>query len=86
MELHSGGGGRALSLQFPRRQMAMALLCKEALKLRIQNLQFSLFYTMVIWKWSKALLVPPKNNPGFILICVFQSRKQPVPLAEKQFS
>ena len=31
MEQRSGVGGRALPLQFPRRQTKMALLCEEAL-------------------------------------------------------
>lgn len=66
-EPHPEVGGQALLFQFPHRQVVMALICEEILwnfTPKIWWFPRSIVYTMIIWKRSKVLVVPPQKTPA----------------------
>lgn len=65
-EPHPEGGGHVLPFQFPHRQIVMNLLCEEILwnfASKIWWLPYSIVHTMIIWKCSKVLVLPPQKTP-----------------------
>lgn len=64
-EPHPEVGGHVLPFQFPHGQIVMALLCEEILwnfTSKIWWFPYSIVHTMIIWKCSKVLVVPPKKT------------------------